>query len=501
MSNIEIIKEFYDLNGYYLRLYLTNQQLTLISYNSNLLDGIKYELKINSEDIAKNDKIKHLTPRGLSELISNKIKENKFIIRGDENTVTLLLLDNIESNPNPNKDIQITLLRNNKCLTSEYENVISKIIMNLREDNKNLRNEINDIKNILKSSNNNILLNNKQPHAEVKKLNNFNIPQTNQTSNINVSQSQNIVKKLPNQLNNTMGVNITRPLSGQIQNLNENKLPNINKTPLAATMGVINNNNLLKNINNLNIDSLSKLEYKDYPKVELSPNSFNKISAYGVNSYHGIFKNTNEDKVKVILDYKLNKTIKTQNGNIIIPKISYFGIYDGHGGDKCSIFLQEKLESLIFNANCFPLYPLQAIYEAFTKVEEEFNSTAFDAQKGVMLDKSGSCALSTLFIDEWCFIIYLGDSRGIYSFDSGNQLFQITRDHKPNDLIERLRIEKAGGRIYKDTRLKINGQKIHVKEEDAPGFNFPFRVIPGNLSVSFIIINFLGCKNNWRCGF
>ena len=491
MSNNECIKEFYDLNGYYLRLYLTNQQLSLISYNSSILDGIKYELKINFEDIKKNDKIKHLTPRGLSELISNKIKDNKIIVKGDENTITLSILDNIESNPS--KDIQITLLKNNKRSTSEYENVISKIIMNLREENKNLRNEINDIKNILKSSNNHILYNSKQPTAEVKKLNNFDFKQPNQISNINITQSQNIVKKLPNQLNNSIG-NVTRPLSGQIQILNPNK------TPLAATIG--GNNNLLKNfqnLNNLNIDSLSKLEYKNYPKVELSPNSFNKISGYGFNSYHGIFKNINEDKVKVILDYKLNKTFKSQNGNIIIPKISYFGIYDGHGGDKCSIFLQEKLDYLLFNSNFFPFYPIQAIHEAFTKSEEEFLSLAFDAQKGIMLDKSGSCALSTLFIDEWCFITYLGDSRGIYSFDSGNQLFQISRDHKPNDPIERARIEKAGGRIYKDTRLKINGQKIHVKEEDAPGFNFPFRVIPGNLSVSFIIINFLGCKNNWRC--
>ena len=149
-----------------------------------------------------------------------------------------------------------------------------------------------------------------------------------------------------------------------------------------------------------------------------------------------------------------------------------------------------KLNSTIFNSNYFPLLPLQAIYEAFTKCEEEFNKIAFDNQKGVMIDKSGSCALSTLFIDEWCYVTYLGDSRGIYSFDSGNQLFQITRDHKPNDLVEKARIEKAGGKIYKDTRLKINGQKIHVKEEDAPGVNFPFRVIPGNLSVSLIIINF-----------
>ena len=471
------IKEFYNLNGYYLRLSLVNQQLSLISYNYNLLDGIKYESKINSLDIKNNDKIKHLSLIGLYELICLKIKENKYIIKGDENNITLSLLDNIQSNPN--KDIQIILLRNNNNLINEYENVISNIIMNLREDNKNLHNEINEIRNLLISSNNNnnILSNSKRPMAEVKKLNNFNTQQSNQISNINTNQSQNALKSLPNQLN-----------SGQIHNINTIESSNLNKMQMRATFD--GNPNLLKNFETLDIDSLSKLEFKNYPKVELSSNSFNRISAYAVNSYHGIFKHHNEDKTKIILDYKQNKTIKSQNGTLIIPKISYFAIYDGHGGNKCSIFLQEKLDSLLFKSDYFPLLPLQAIYEAFTKCEEEFNKIAFDNQKGVMIDKSGSCALSTLFIDEWCYVTYLGDSRGIYSFDSGNQLFQITRDHKPNDLVEKARIEKAGGKIYKDTRLKINGQKIHVKEEDAPGVNFPFRVIPGNLSVSLIIINF-----------
>ena len=99
-----------------------------------------------------------------------------------------------------------------------------------------------------------------------------------------------------------------------------------------------------------------------------------------------------------------------------------------------------------------------------------------------------------LFIDNSCFIINLGDSRGLYSFNSGKELFQITRDHKPNDPIEKKRIEKVGGKIYKDTRIKIDGVKIQVNETDAPGLKFPCRVIPGNLAVS-ININFfhLGC--------
>ena len=36
------------------------------------------------------------------------------------------------------------------------------------------------------------------------------------------------------------------------------------------------------------------------------------------------------------------------NINVIYPKINYFAIYDGHGGDKCSNFLQEKLDYFLF---------------------------------------------------------------------------------------------------------------------------------------------------------
>ena len=172
LNTNERIKDFYNLQGYYLRLHLTNQQLSLISYNSNLLDGIKYELQINSEDIKKNDKLKNLTVLGLYELINNKIKENKIIIKGEQNQVILSLLENKESNPN--KDIQICLLKNNKIFSSEYENVIANVIMNLKEENRNMRNEINEIRNLLKISNNDNNIsasNNKRVTAEVRKIN------------------------------------------------------------------------------------------------------------------------------------------------------------------------------------------------------------------------------------------------------------------------------------------------------------------------------------------
>jgi serine/threonine protein phosphatase PrpC len=128
---------------------------------------------------------------------------------------------------------------------------------------------------------------------------------------------------------------------------------------------------------------------------------------------------------------------------------------------------------------------MQAISTAYQKAEKEFFSIAVDEQNGKVLDKSGSCAVSALIMDEWCFIINLGDSRALYSFDSGNKLYQVSRDHKPNDKIELERIQKAGGSVYKDNMIKLNGKIVQVTEKDLPaGVTLPYRIKPGNIAVS-----------------
>jgi serine/threonine protein phosphatase PrpC len=142
------------------------------------------------------------------------------------------------------------------------------------------------------------------------------------------------------------------------------------------------------------------------------------------------------------------------------------------------------MHQFLFNSQYFPLYTLQAINESYLKAEEEFKAIAFNTINNKLLDNSGSCSISILIIDDLFFVTYLGDSRALYSYDSGNQFLQISRDHKPDDNTERTRIEKAGGKVYKDTVLNINGQRVQVKEESMPGFKFPSRLSPGNIAVS-----------------
>ena len=85
----------------------------------------------------------------------------------------------------------------------------------------------------------------------------------------------------------------------------------------------------------------------------------------------------------------------------------------------------------------------------------------------------------------------------MYSYNTGKYLFQITRDHKPNDEVERKRIENAGGKVYYANTIVRNGIEIELKEEQfGKGFSFPHRISPGKIAVS-ILYNNLGRKKYW----
>ena len=229
MLNSNKIKEFFNLNGYYLKLYLTNQDLSLTSYNSNLLNGIKYESKINSEEIKRNEKIKNLTVYNLYELISKKISEKKALIQGDINAITLSLLENAKSISN--NDVQITMLKNNKSHTSEYENVLSNVIKNLKEENRNIKNEITEIKNLVMQmnggmgavgagSNSSI----RPTMAQVKVLGNQNV---NNISNEINAMNNHVKNSLSNSLNNNpLQFSINSKISEELKTQISEPIPN-----------------------------------------------------------------------------------------------------------------------------------------------------------------------------------------------------------------------------------------------------------------------------------
>jgi len=83
------------------------------------------------------------------------------------------------------------------------------------------------------------------------------------------------------------------------------------------------------------------------------------------------------------------------------------------------------------------------------------------------------------------YAINLGDSRALMSTDSGENLYQITRDHKPNDDIEKRRIESSGAKVVYANTFNVDGKEVVLKESDyGENFKFPYRVMPGGIAVA-----------------
>ena len=222
------------------------------------------------------------------------------------------------------------------------------------------------------------------------------------------------------------------------------------------------------------------LEMIDEPSITLYPGkisakSFGLISSYAANTNQGIVRDYNEDRVSVIIN--MNKP-KYYNSSSPWPKLSYFGVFDGHAGYKCAEFLRDNLLNYICNNNFFPNDIPKAIKFGFKKIDEDY-LTKYAYINNELIDNSGSCGLILLLINNLIYIANVGDSRCLGSFKNGKIQKDITLDHKPNTPYEKERIIKNGGKVYQ-TQTPIDDDE-NYKDKILVG---PYRVFPGKLSVS-----------------
>ena len=211
------------------------------------------------------------------------------------------------------------------------------------------------------------------------------------------------------------------------------------------------------------------------PISKVSLKTFGSIISYAANTFKGIVRDYNEDRVSIVINLTKPKYIK-YNGPW--PKIAYFGIFDGHAGNKCAEFLKNNLLNYIINNNHFPNNVTSAIKHGFKKIDEDYlKNHAFINSK--LEDNSGSCGLILLLVNHTIYIANVGDSRCVASFKNGVIRKDITLDHKPNTPYEKERILKSGGKIYQ-TQTPIDDDES-FKDKILVG---PHRVFPGKLSVS-----------------
>ena len=130
------------------------------------------------------------------------------------------------------------------------------------------------------------------------------------------------------------------------------------------------------------------------------------------------------------------------------PKCSFFAIYDGHGGSSCADFLRDNLHQYIIKDSNFPLNPLEAIRKGCELAEKEFLTLHALNKSQEIIDRSGSCAIFALVIEDMCYMGNVGDSRAVMSTQAGKKIVSLTTDHKPNDEKESKRIIENGGKVY-----------------------------------------------------
>ena len=158
-----------------------------------------------------------------------------------------------------------------------------------------------------------------------------------------------------------------------------------------------------------------------YPKYSPSKTSShsigNYIKSYAVNSYQGLNRLYNEDKVSIILSISKPKNFKG-----IWPNCSFISLYDGDGGSRCCDFLRDQLHHYIIKNPHFPQDPEKALTTGFDKANLYF----IEHISTVENNSSISSALVLLMINDNLFIANCGFSKAIASINWGiisNDLF------------------------------------------------------------------------------
>ena len=144
----------------------------------------------------------------------------------------------------------------------------------------------------------------------------------------------------------------------------------------------------------------------------------------------------------------------------------FFGVCDGHGekGHIISQYVSEKLPEYIKNVN----------YDSITNEFKKINNEIYD-NKNIESRMSGTTVSSIIITPEKIISINLGDSRSIlFKYENGFYTYKnMTRDHKPSEKDESLRIINNNGRIKRcyDEELKkyLGPERVWLKNKEEPG--------------------------------
>lgn len=128
-------------------------------------------------------------------------------------------------------------------------------------------------------------------------------------------------------------------------------------------------------------------------------------------------------------------------------KISYYGVYDGHGGRTTADIVKDELHKTIL-----------ATPEFLTGRPEDSLSQAFQAVDKIVVEKAnaegwmnGTTAVVAMILDGTLHVANVGDAEACLVSVEGDEIKEVenlTYPHKANDSAEKKRIEELGGHVF-----------------------------------------------------
>lgn len=178
-----------------------------------------------------------------------------------------------------------------------------------------------------------------------------------------------------------------------------------------------------------------------------------KNLAYGLSSMQGWRINMEDAHATITNMKEVNEYTETgqeqdededkpgQTQADIDESLTFFGVYDGHGGEKAAIFTGDHLHELIKSTNAFKRGDyVNALKEGFLSCDQAILRDFYMRD-----DDSGCAATSIILNNQKIFCGNAGDSRTIMSINGYAKA--LSYDHKPSNEGEKARICSAGGYV------------------------------------------------------
>ena len=151
------------------------------------------------------------------------------------------------------------------------------------------------------------------------------------------------------------------------------------------------------------------------------------------------------------------------------------GVYDGHGGKYAATFVSERLHILFLKKLLSSQFPQQAFVESYEEISFVLRQ-----------QESGTTAVNFFIRNGLIFTANAGDARAILI--SENSVFQLSTDHRLDNIEERQRIEKMGGIINYPYAIRGNSGLMPTRTIGDPYFK-PIGIIATPSVSEYIIRN------------